>query len=180
MSCLSLTASVEHITHTTEHLNTEFNASPREGVVPTHRCAWVLTSQDYAVVLCHLVVTVGIVRTNVTSLEMITVGIPLSHLGCIAFLPEAIISITIEYGQRLTDEQGVVRHVVLTISQFYNLVFLVSNIEYGLPLEVLGLNWNSVQSEFNTMVLALTHVGSCAWETSQRWNCHTHNQVVGT
>ena len=87
-----------------------------------------------------------------------TVGIELSHLGGVAFLPNTVAHVVVDNPSRLADEPAVGHIVFLTIGQADDLVLRVGGIDADSPLQVLSADGHKVQRDVVTEVLGLTDI----------------------
>ena len=181
-SCERFATSGEHIAQTSEHGDAQFDALEREGVGPSERPLRISVAQYLAVFDGHFVVAVHVFRAHVTWTEVVALLCPFSHFSLVlcSVLPDALVAEAVEYAERLTDEEGVVRHVVLTVCEFHDFILLISSVEAGFPLEAVAqLHRECVEGDFNTVVLGLTHIGVCEWESREGRDVGLHDDVVG-
>ena len=145
-----------------------------ELVVETKSKLWCLLTKNYAVFLgSNLSVAVLVFYLNIA--WNLTVSL---SLGSLASLPDANLFVIVVNLCWLTYEPSVSLVVLIRVDA-YNLLFVMSHGELGIPFKVGLVEDHTIQSYIDTASLSLTYVADNLSKSSVSRNNHWQEQVIG-
>ena len=97
---------------------------------------------------------------------------------CFVFLPCPNDIVIVEYTQRFSDEPFVCDIVFAITAQFNNFVAVQREVDVCGPTEIIVLEVDGVQCDFNTLVTGFTYVVHNGFVTVHVRNCTAHQQVA--